>query len=117
MRLKYGDLIIIAVVLLAAILMIIPKKSNGEQVILTCDGEEIAVFDLIKNTEYTFHGSYENKLIIENGYAFISESDCPDKVCVRSKKISKSGETICCLPNKMMLTVVSIKSKTDVISN
>ena len=48
MRLKYGDLIIIAVILLAAILMIIPKKSNGEQVILTCDGEEIAVFDLNK---------------------------------------------------------------------
>ena len=96
--------------------MIVPKKSSGEQVILTCNGKEVAVFDLDKNTEYIFHGSFDNKLVIENGYAFISESDCPDQVCVHSKKISKSGETICCLPNKVLLSVVSEKHETDVIS-
>lgn len=116
MKLKIGDLIIISIIILAAIIMIVPKKSSGEQVILTCNGKEVAVFDLDKNTEYIFHGSFDNKLVIENGYAFISESDCPDKVCVHSKKISKSGETICCLPNKVLLSVVSEKHETDVIS-
>ena len=84
--------------------------------LLTCNGKEVAVFDLDKNTEYIFHGLFDNKLVIENGYAFISESNCPDKVCVHSKKISKSGETICCLPNKVLLSVVSKKHETDVIS-
>lgn len=44
--------------------------------------------------------------MIKDGKADITEADCPDKVCVKQKPISKAGESLVCLPNKIIITVV-----------
>ena len=46
-----------------------------------------------------------NTLVIENGQAHFINSDCPDKTCQKIGKISKSGETIVCLPHKVIAEV------------
>ncbi|HBE87040.1 MAG TPA: hypothetical protein DDW53_19330, partial [Lachnoclostridium sp.] len=38
-------------------------------------------------------------------YASITEASCPDKVCVRTGKIHRSGELIVCLPNRVVITI------------
>ena len=57
-------------------------------------------------------------MLIITWICIISEASCPDKICVNHKRIQKSGETIICAPNKV---VVEIKSKSkneiDAISN
>ena len=55
-----------------------------------------------------------NTLLIRNGYASVTQASCPDKICVRHKKISKNGETIICLPHKLVITVVDKKTENDI---
>ena len=46
-------------------------------------------------------------IVIENGYCYVLESNCMNKICVHSKEISKSGERIVCAPNKVTIIVKS----------
>ena len=51
--------------------------------------------------------------MIRDGKADVTEADCPDKLCVLQGKISRSGQTIICLPNKTMVTIKGGKSEYD----
>ena len=35
----------------------------------------------------------------------MKEADCPDQICRKHKAIDKSGETIVCLPHKVVIEV------------
>ncbi len=54
-----------------------------------------------------------NKVVIYDGEVRMEEADCPDKLCVLQGKISRSGQTIICLPNKVMVTIKGGKSEYD----
>ncbi len=38
---------------------------------------------------------------------YFYESDCPDKICIHSGKLSAPGQTAACLPNGIMIKIVS----------
>lgn len=42
----------------------------------------------------------------DGSIAFI-ESDCPDKVCIRSGRLKNAGQFAACLPNRILLKIVS----------
>jgi hypothetical protein len=42
----------------------------------------------------------------DGSIAFI-QSDCPDKICIRSGRLKNAGQFAACLPNKVMLKIVS----------
>ncbi len=44
---------------------------------------------------------------IKNGGVRMTYADCPDKVCLHSKEISKEGESIVCLPNHVILKIIA----------
>ena len=46
-----------------------------------------------------------NILVIEDGYAWMSEANCPDHICVRQGKIHYTGQVITCLPNRLTVTI------------
>lgn len=48
-----------------------------------------------------------NKIIISNGEIFVSEADCPDKVCVKTGAISDGGVPIICLPHRLEIRIIS----------
>ena len=50
-----------------------------------------------------------NFLVIEDGKAYVSEADCPDKICVDHAPISRVGETIVCLPHGVVIAIESDK--------
>jgi hypothetical protein len=47
----------------------------------------------------------ETVIAIENGRAAVVDSPCPDKLCVHMPAISKPGQWIACLPNRVFVRV------------
>ena len=53
---------------------------------------------------------------IRDGSAYVRKSDCAGQDCVHSHEISRNGETIVCLPNKLLLEVKGGEKAYDSIS-
>ena len=104
------DLILVGVLLIAAVLALFllrnrQEKETGSNAVVTvrtADGEEI--YPLNKDGVFSLNGG-TNTLVIENGEAWVSEANCPDKICMGMGKISKNGEFIACLPNQVIIVV------------
>ncbi len=95
--------------LLAFILMLIWRfgiLDVGEKVIVSYNGEVVAQYDLHASGRYELSfAEGRNVLMIEGGEAYVEEADCPDRLCVHQRHISKSGEAIICLPHKLVITI------------
>ena len=78
---------------------------DGLMVVVTVDGEEYYSGLLAGGNQQA-----ERREIDIDGH---KEADCPDKLCVSQGKISRSGQTIICLPNKTMVTIKGGKSEYD----
>lgn len=85
--------------------------TEGDYAVISVDGHEVERYSLSADTEKDIvtEGGKINRLIIEDGKAYISHADCPDKICVSHRKISKEGETIICLPHKLVVSIESAK--------
>ncbi len=107
-RLRY-DAVLIAVCLLVSFalwLLVTVSKKPGEYAVVTVNGKEWGRYSLSEDREVEIETkSGKNILIIKDGYADMIEADCPDGLCERQRKISKTGESIVCLPNKVTVTV------------
>ena len=87
-------------------------SSNGNKVVIEQDAKQIATLDINKNQEYNIYdkdGSICNTVIISGGQASMKYANCKDKICVNHNEISKNNESIICLPNKVIVTVISDK--------
>lgn len=105
------DLILLLVVLaigLAGILFLYtrPAAADGE-VEVSVDGEVVMTLPLSEDTKVMISGfdGGENLLVISDGKAEIESASCPDGVCVRHYAISRDGESIICLPNRVVVTI------------
>lgn len=47
----------------------------------------------------------ENMLVIEEGSVRLEDANCPDRLCVRQGAISRRGESIICLPHRLVITI------------
>ena len=92
-------LAVVGVIALAAVLLC---SKNGKTVVIT------------QNNKVIYSGSLnEDKVIdlktnlieIKNGTVEVKEAVCKNQICVNHKKISKKGEQIACIPNKILITV------------
>lgn len=81
-------------------------RAEGDTVFVTVDGEFFAEYPLSKDRTVEIRtGEKLNILVIKNGEAYVSEASCPDGICAAHKPISRDGESIVCLPNKVVITV------------
>ena len=62
--------------------------------------------DLSEDCEIPIHtqDGY-NIFVVKDGTASIQEADCPDQICVNHAGISKKGETIVCLPHRLVVEI------------
>ena len=94
--------------------------ADGDFVTVTVDGQIYCTLPLDKDTTREIPGvnGGVNVLEIKDHAASITSADCPDKLCVHQKKIEKQGETLVCLPHKVIIQVTSHKeSSLDDIAN
>lgn len=102
-----------AVIFLAAVAMLAGKlmRSNGTNVIIKLNGDKYAALSLDENASLDVDGYLT--VVIENGEVYVSEAKCPDKLCQKHARVSKSGEVIACLP--FGITVEIVGSEYDAV--
>lgn len=118
---KKADLILVTVV--AAIIIVLCVilygfNSGGSYAAVEVNGVVTEYLPLNNDAEFeikTDNGF--NKLIIKDGKAFVSNADCKDKICVHHLPVYRNGESIICLPHKVVITIQKDKGKTvDAVS-
>lgn len=114
-------LVIAAVVLVIWCVYHFRSQPQGNLVEITVDGETYGVYSLDEEQEIPIEidGEVRNTLVIRDHEADMTDADCPDQLCVDMKAISAEGETIVCLPHKVVVEVISSdeESEFDAIAN
>ena len=81
--------------------------SSGEQVLkISVDGEVYGEYSLKDKQEIKIADTNICQ-IQEDGTVSMIKADCPDHLCVKQGKIREFGESIVCLPNKVVLEIVT----------
>ena len=102
-----ADLILIAALLLLAGILFLALnhgRQEGGVVVVRVNGTEVERHSLSLSGTFPLNGG-SNILVIENGYAWLSDANCPDQLCVKMGKIHYTGQVITCLPNRLTVTV------------
>lgn len=106
------DWLLIAAILLIALFSALPKllhSGGGVTAIITADNNIVEEIRLHDGEEKRI--SVNNTVIeIKDGEIYFLSSNCEDKICVRSGKLSKKGDAAACVPNRV---AVYIKDNTD----
>lgn len=119
------DIVVVAVILAIALLtFLIPyyinEKRVGSKVIILQNGEETGSYNLSENDTVIVcdeDGGY-NLILISNSEVRVTDADCPDKLCIRQREISRNGESIICLPHKLVVMIESPEeSDLDAVTN
>lgn len=115
-RLKRDIILVLSMVIIAAAAFLIINfavKKDGSYAVIKVDGNVIKTLDLNSGETTIEVNGYQggvNKVVINDGKVSMMEADCPDELCVKTGKISRVGETIVCLPHRV---VVEIKGSQD----
>jgi hypothetical protein len=118
-RLKFGDYIIVAVVV--ALILLLFSRTFGFK------GDE----KYIEITGVNFQEEYDpgddrvvevpgplgmTRVVIKDGRAWVEDSPCRDKVCIRMGKVSRPGEEAICLPNRVIVQMKGRGGSVDGVS-
>ena len=107
---KRNDLYLLGAVIVAALIIMFAMratKDKAERFVIRVDGELFGEYPADSDADITIEGfdGGLNRLIIKDGKADIVEADCPDKLCVHQSAISLKGESLVCLPHRVIVTV------------
>ena len=109
LRAHHNDLLLAAVLLLSggalALLLWLTRQAGGT-VAVQIDGEPVLKLPLSEDAQIVLgEGEHTNTLVIRDGKARIVEATCPDQICVRQGAVQYAGESIVCLPHRLVITV------------
>ena len=106
------DIILIVALLLVGIIALViwhfVYSVDGSYITVEQRGNLIGTYPLNvdKEIDIEYRGDVVNKIVIEDGYCYMEEAECPDHLCIKQGKVNKSGQTIVCLPNRVVVTVI-----------
>lgn len=117
---KLDVVLIISLILFSFIFVVkdvfIAPKTDHKYIAISVDGKPYKDLEF-KDETYMFPLKTKyglNKIEISKNYVRVVEADCPNKLDVLQGKISKAGQSIVCIPNRM---IIEIKSKAEQIDN
>jgi hypothetical protein len=121
---KKGDILLILFIIFSACLLIICNNyskgidSSQKTAVIMHDGKVVKKLELshLNALEY-IRIDDEFKIVIlaqKNKIRFL-ESDCPDKICVKTGWLSTNGDQAICMPSKTMIKIEGKRARTDAI--
>ena len=111
LRMKPLDFILVICLMVASFmpfLLLGGAKGSSHQAQLRVNSQVIKSFDLKKDQTYTYQDTDGdiNKIEVRDGRIAIVYANCGDQICVRKGFINKTGQTIVCLPHKLVIEVM-----------
>lgn len=108
-KLKISDFILILLLIMSGLFSsfyIYGNNNKDKKVIVELSGKVYGVYDLNSHRIIDLKGPQSRaKINIENGYVFVSESGCPQKICKRMGKKNRINELIVCIPNRLIIRI------------
>ena len=111
---KKNDIVFIIVILLVGLFGLLGMKwyqsvnTGNLQVFIKHQGVIIKTYDFSPLTNETFafvQGDETNTIRIQDGVVTMSEANCRDQICVKTRSIDKNGEIIVCLPHQLTVEI------------
>ena len=102
---------IIIILVFAALLMIflISRIGNkdGKFAVITVDGVLYGKYPLSKDADIPIErdGVVINRVAIENSGVYMKDASCRNHICVSMGKKKADGESIVCLPNRVVIRI------------
>jgi len=120
---KQDVLIIITVIVLALFswlaFSLFGSVTQGDAVeaVITVDGQEAFRVKLDQEKTFVVEGfAYPCTVEVKPGQIRMAEAPCPDQICVKTGWINHAGQVIACVPNRVVIKIVSGESPIDAIS-
>ena len=74
-----------------------------QDVAVRVDGTQVLQVPLSRDGVYPIGET--NIITVSDGEVRMTHADCPDQICVKTGSISRSGQSIVCAPNRVVVTV------------
>lgn len=115
---KKKDFILICLLLVIAAVMYgvwyFTSEKENVYVQVTVDGKVYETYQTDKDAVYKVEtDNGYNVIEVKSGKVSVTDASCPDKICVHENVISSGGQSIICLPNKVVVSVIEKKEKND----
>jgi len=107
-KLRYGDFAVAGILIAAAIAFMSVPLKQGSMIQIQVQSRTVGVYSLYPDKPKTIAvtGIIGTMHIhVEHGYAWVADSPCTNKLCRKTGRISRQGEIIVCLPNRVVITV------------
>ena len=118
--LKNDILLILALLVLAGAAYGILRltREPGNEAAVTVDGQLVLTVPLTREATVTVgeNRGFRNVVEVSGGRVRVLDADCPDRLCVRQGWIRYSGESIVCLPHKLVVTVRGSEHDLDAVA-
>ncbi len=123
--LKKGDLILIVCIGIIAGLILAwntfssASSSDPITAVITQDRTVLKTINLhaVEKPEYIYLNQGINQVILaEKGRIRFTESDCRDKICVKTGWLTKTGDKAVCIPSKTVITIMGDNQQIDSIA-
>lgn len=108
---KIGDYFVFLFIAMAAVLLLIvlyQHETQEKTAVIIQDGvvlKSIRLDTLDKKVTIEYSGKYPGAIEAEKGRIRFKEASCPDKVCVNTGWISRTGQIAVCLPDKTIIKI------------
>lgn len=116
-RLHRNDILlnvaIIALCVVSYVVLYFTGSQDAKLVAISFDGEEIYSLPLDKDESVSVNGV---TVVIKDKKTYVSQSDCPDGLCMKMKKAEKISDSIICVPNKVSIRIVGKDREADVVA-
>lgn len=111
-KLKPFDFILVVFLMIASfipLLFFVNTHTSGQIAQLRVNNKLVKNFELNKDQVYTYFDKSDddrNKIEVRDGQIAIVDANCDDQICVRKGFISKTGQTIVCLPHRLVIEIM-----------
>ena len=108
---KKADIILLIVILAVGIPMSVlslTAGTGGDKVKISTDGQVYGIYPLNEDCEIDVtEDGHTNHITIKDGQVSMSYSTCRNQVCVNTGAISETKDAIVCLPNRVVVEIIS----------